>query len=84
MKCAVGALIDDDHYEERFEHTTARDGFIVAAVLESYDVDDEDEPDGIVGFLGDLQDVHDDEPAEEWKAALTSLAESYGLGTEVL
>lgn len=77
LKCAVGVLIPEAHYHERLEglgcwRPEVRD----AAGLTQPQVDDRAPQCGLAVVL---QRIHDTNPVERWKLALTELAHERGL-----
>lgn len=70
LKCAIGCLIEDKHYDPEFERfgvgkTSVRDALRLSGV--AYDVD----------FLSALQVIHDNSPLCQWEADLESVREKY-------
>lgn len=72
LKCAVGHLIPDDKYNNKFEGSTVIDADIAAAAGAKED--------GDVYFLRNLQLAHDGSVSPSYmKTKLHNLAENYGL-----
>lgn len=72
LKCAIGHCIDDAYYSPKIEGKSAATPKIASLVLDDVSLHER-------GFLKDLQQVHDSCPVENWRPALISLAEKYGL-----
>ncbi len=70
-KCAAGCLIADDEYKSSFEQQTWGD--LVSA---------KDVPKEHSDLIEHLQSIHDDYDIENWKSALTELADDYNLNTD--
>lgn len=89
LRCAIGVLIPDDVYDKAIEGIPVN-GFFgkyrhnVPAILKVYDwfkltftVEQR-------VFLTELQNIHDDESAEMWKAELAHFAREFDLNSDVL
>lgn len=77
MSCAVGCLIDDDHYDEELEDNDVFDGSVIDALLESVgnwlvEVDD-CLSDKRILMLRLLQQIHDCTQAYTWEYDLNDL-----------
>lgn len=72
LKCAVGALIDDEHYRPDIECLASGHEAVQEALKKSGVV-------GNVDLLSALQDIHDFEEPSDWCAALETLARRRGL-----
>lgn len=72
--CAVGCLIDDEHYSEKLEGRSVKCGDVVSA-LERSGVPMDFE---FVELLGQLQRIHDDSPSGDWDSDLKNLARVKG------
>lgn len=84
LKCAVGCLIDDDHYDRTLEGVTigSDSNGRVRRVVElsigrelSYDE---------VGLLANLQWTHDRGRLEEWRVKLADIATQANLNADVV
>ena len=75
-KCAVGALISDEHYNYALEGILAGDPPVKNAVEKS--IGRELTMDELV-LLSDLQYIHDDTPVEEWEQSLREEADKWNL-----
>jgi len=74
LKCAAGCLIADDEYYKDIEGS-------------SWDVlvDEDVVPtENCLELIVALQNIHDCEPVEEWRAALGKLASLYKLSADIL
>lgn len=74
--CAVGCLIDADHYDKYLEGQTATDDLIIEAVSDSIGRDLVDQE---VELLNRLQIVHDNYTPKSWRERLKEIAQDYGL-----
>lgn len=75
LMCAIGCLIDDEHYSARVEGKTP-DGVAAFEALFKSGISEE-----IIhsGLLHELQALHDLEPVEEWSYRLRWIARDHGL-----
>jgi hypothetical protein len=73
LKCAVGCLIDNVHYDKDFENQAAYNQSVKSAVQASIGF----EPDN--SLLCALQGVHDYEPVKEWPMHLKRVEARYSL-----
>jgi hypothetical protein len=71
LKCAVGCLIDDEHYSPNMEGRGASHEDVLQAVEASIG----EKPD--TDLLVALQTIHDVEPPEEWEFELKELRRNY-------
>lgn len=73
LKCAAGALIDDEHYRSDLEGCTCEELSVVAALRRSgvryTDID----------IVRRLQEIHDFSMPRDWKKELESVAKQEGL-----
>lgn len=85
-KCAVGCLIPDELYKPDFEnisvrwlgHNTNNDNEkSLRETLELLDLAD-------FAFLGDLQDIHDGKPVDQWRDSLVAFCVKHDLDGEFL
>lgn len=94
-KCAVGCLIPDEVYEERFEKleiggTFPRESWHTPELFKQRTADQADLNHLVsmihedLGFLRELQKVHDRDGVVEWYTSLKNIAEDHSLSTEVL
>lgn len=78
LKCGIGALISDQHYEHGLEDQRATNAQVYEAVCRS----------GYEGvnpqLLVRLQQVHDNELVRSWRTSLRDVAEGFGLNSAVL
>ncbi len=86
-KCAIGALISDEHYTEDIEGLTlvwgdTVRGRIARAVSLSLGV--EVLSPGVLRLLQDLQRLHDKNPPEKWRSLLLTTACRFELSPKVL
>jgi hypothetical protein len=77
-KCAIGALINDEHYRPYLEGKIASDTLVLEGVSLSLDI----HADRIVNFLSSLQDTHDmafsfTHPMDQLKKNLALFEEKY-------
>lgn len=77
LRCAVGCLIDDAHYSEALEGHSVQLGDVLRAVKSSLGL--QHLAPRTADLLGDLQDLHDLTPPEEWREGLKELAHQYEL-----
>jgi len=84
LKCAIGALIDDDLYNDFYwaktlEHFNVTSRCVQAIVAKSQDLNlpDLDGEDWVI--LQAVQNIHDKYLPNEWKDKLTALAEEHNL-----
>jgi hypothetical protein len=79
LKCVVGAMINDEHYDPSFENERADHVKVLNAVCASQGVSLSDI--GVHGerFLFKLQILHDDIDPEEWGRALSEMALDHGI-----
>ena len=94
LKCAIGALIDDEEYipvmdnlrllREEYgctANTVVQSNPLVLSIIKrKYGEFVEND----IFFLKSLQKIHDVSDVNEWKVNLLSLAQQYGLRTNVL
>lgn len=79
-KCAVGFLIDDEHYDPDIELNGVKDDIVLDSVEASlgYDLDGQ-----AISMLGDLQNAHDfsdDDGFAKWfEIKARNIAEDYGI-----
>ncbi|NBX18974.1 MAG: hypothetical protein EBR09_16615 [Proteobacteria bacterium] len=73
LKCAIGALIPDEVYQESFEGTGIR------ILLRTEPTINELFKKVNTNLLENLQEVHDNREVKEWEESLEKLAEFYGL-----
>jgi hypothetical protein len=71
LKCAVGCLIDDEHYSEKLEGRGADHHDVLQAVEASIG----EKPNS--DLLCALQAIHDIEAPEEWEFELKKLRRNY-------
>lgn len=76
MRCAVGALVADKHYDARMEGQDAC-GSVVAEALAESGVDTTDVD--VRYLLIALQMIHDNTDIAAWPAELAALADQFGL-----
>ena len=72
LSCAVGCLIEDNHYSVGLEKNNVTDMAVKAAIIKSlpdWEFNEE--------LLGDLQYVHDVVSIEKWEAHLTILSSNF-------
>jgi len=78
LKCAAGCLIDDKFYSPSMEGLAAHAPDVMEGIQQSlgisYGIDDDEER-----LIGWLQDLHDDNPPEDWNKKLYRLAYRFGL-----
>ena len=72
LKCAIGMLIPDELYQDRFEGQSASD----SGAIKTLNVPDTAE---YALFLDNLQDIHDEHLPNEWDHELVNFAHYYGL-----
>lgn len=86
LKCAIGCLIADEHYDAVFEQTTTEEENVVSAVRKSgFLIELAEDPDKDAGcFLVDLQSIHDNMVVSEWASGLARVAWRYGLDADAL
>lgn len=72
LKCAIGMLIPDELYQDRFEGQSASD----SDVMKTFNV-----PNTVAfaDFLNHLQGVHDEHIPNDWDRELVNFAHHYGL-----
>jgi len=79
LKCAVGALIEDEHFDAQFNNETVNDERVLdervldALLASGVNVKDEN----LILLLNELQLLHDFYAPEFWDAKLKSLKEEY-------
>ncbi len=74
LKCAVGCLIDDQHYSKSLELKGSTHEDVFNALSESgWDVDE------MLDLLNDMQGLHDNLPPDEWETEFIGLARVHGL-----
>lgn len=77
LKCAVGILIPDDEYIYTLENKG------VTHVLENVkSLNYLQKNNKAISLLENLQNLHDNQPVEDWPDALEEIAEEFGLTTE--
>ena len=78
LKCVVGAMISDEHYDPELEGNCASAFEVMSAIIASQDLpftEDSDEA-GEVGITLDaLQDLHDKCLESHWEEELTEFAQ---------
>lgn len=72
LRCAIGCLIDDEHYDRLLENLSISDPNVRLAVQRS-GIPLEGQPD--LDLLSRLQHVHDAHHPEHWAAELTKVEE---------
>ena len=84
LKCAVGYLIEDEHYHVMLEGFSIDRPYVKERVARSLKIDFKDlgvpsvsEP--ICSLLRRLQSIHDYEPVYQWEDALKKVALDFGL-----
>lgn len=92
LKCAIGALIKDEYYDECFENAAVKTlqelhemlpsdnkekAIALRKALESSGVDVSNSQ--IIALLQRVQEVHDDFDISNWDSNLESIANLYGL-----
>lgn len=80
-KCAVGMLIDDEHYDDDIECEQA-DQKPVLGCLEASGCPVDDM--AFVSLMMDMQSIHDNTSVSDWADEFYNLAGKYGLSTAVL
>lgn len=76
MKCAIGCLIDDEHYYAQLEDLTVYNSQVIRSLERSgIDVTDPSS----VDFLRTLQEIHDRFLPEMWAEKLRAFAKREGL-----
>jgi len=80
--CAVGCLIDTKHYTSGFEGYLADDNR-VAMALQNSGVDAMND-ERVEDLVRRLQEIHDEEPVDNWLDHLTNVAQLFELNTERL
>jgi hypothetical protein len=73
LSCAVGCLIDDEHYNSEFEEEGCDNPLVVDALAKS----GVDVTGNTIGLLHSLQTCHDDYEVHEWEAELMRIARWY-------
>ena len=82
LMCAVGCLIDDEHYSTDIEGMCAHS--LPYPIIESiFKNNDKDAIEIGTEMLGDLQDMHDVVSVSFWRRDLNRLAKRYNLKTSV-
>ena len=76
--CAVGCLIDDEHYDEHWNTSAVGEPEVLTALGASLHCEIYE---GDLPFLSDLQYVHDHENPLNWRPELDALARKHGLAT---
>ena len=76
LKCAVGALIDDEHYSPDLENDSPLDAEVRKALEDSLHARLTTDN---VQLLLELQDIHDHADVENWSDQLAMKAEEYKL-----
>lgn len=90
LKCAVGALIKDEHYDPEFEGSGVLSLAVLTALQKSgvlepeYDIRRElswptPEKDERIALLCDLQDIHDVHEPPRWPGLLEEIANRYAI-----
>lgn len=79
LRCAVGALISDDHYSTAMEQKGPTDAIVRRAIARSLGVVDIDAD--TLDLLIDLQMLHDDTKPGGWEDELRDMAAVHGLST---
>ena len=77
LRCAVGCLINNTHYSEDLEGYSVQHGDVLQAVKSSLGL--QHLAPRTADLLGDLQQLHDLTPPEEWRKGLKELAHEYDL-----
>lgn len=77
-KCAIGALLPDEIYDERLEGQTIRSERFERIIPLVFGTNISPE------FLSDLQVLHDNFPPSEWKEKLSEYAFVQGLNSAVV
>jgi len=77
-KCAIGALIADEHYQPCMEGVATDDIIVVEALNQSLGFDVCEIPLGL-DVLAALQETHDETEPKDWMDALLLIADEYGL-----
>jgi hypothetical protein len=73
--CAVGCLIDNEHYSTKFEKELVSHPKVVTALLLSgIEIDEE-----MIDLLSNLQACHDDFSADRWEYVLTHIADQFSI-----
>lgn len=75
LKCAVGCLISDEDYDEKFEGRTVRDlcqSNMFSLDLESMIVKN-------IDLLSILQRIHDNNPIDQWEEFFSDVAHDFKL-----
>lgn len=76
LACAVGCLIDDEHYDPKLEGSSVMDHDVETAVRASLGGD---VPSDAWPMLADLLEVHDEADPKRWARELGYVADTYGL-----
>jgi hypothetical protein len=78
LKCAVGALINDEHYDKSFDTNSVPvwDASILNAIEASLD---EKLNESNVDLLNELQSIHDTCEPHEWVTELDAAKEEFGI-----
>lgn len=74
--CAVGALIDDAHYDEALEGKNVKSLFVLAAIEKSLGFTLTDKEYAVIARC---QLVHDQSVPEDWADRFAQIAATYGL-----
>jgi hypothetical protein len=74
LKCAIGCLISDVHYDEKMEGFNLHNRVPRKAVADSLGINDDDLP---IDMLLDLQKLHDEYCPEDWADKLDRIEVCY-------
>ena len=75
LKCAVGALIGDDHYSKNLEGFDVANYYVKNAIESTHNIVLDET---IISMLWSLQEIHDHSAPIEWSQKLTDLAVKLG------
>ncbi len=73
MQCAVGCLIPDNLYNKNIENDTVSAKKVRKCLPFTFMSSE------MIGFLRDLQRIHDNNPVPTWEEDLNALAKEYSL-----
>jgi len=75
LKCAIGSLIGDEHYNKGIEGLDIGPGNIMSLISATHGVAPEEVD---VEMLFTLQDIHDHHETSEWSNLLKEVSNKYG------
>ena len=79
LKCAIGALIDDVHFDEKWNGETVYSGAVCGAIERSLGLNLGSLDNKDIEFLGALQAIHDEHTPANWRKCLDDFAKEHSL-----